>query len=285
MIAAIYGHFEILKFLIQNGCKFLKTDNMKKGPLTYAVINGHLHVASYLLRIGSDFNAPDTSKNTPLHYACAYGRYEMIDLLVQSGADPNLLNNWGYSPILVALVKGHKRCVEKMANIEAIDVNVRDEKGRGFLFGLVFDFTRKNYELLKKLIEERGGNPNQKDLAGNQLLHQLAQVNLQKKMLKSKKYLISSILDKKETYTQDVKLMEDYLDLLENKGCLLTERNFQGWSPIQIALQGGNIEFLKIALKRKFTIAPQKAHLTTELHYVSSFLQVQEGESIFKSLL
>jgi ankyrin repeat protein len=50
--------------------------------------------------------------NTPLHYACAYGYYEIIDLLINSGADPNVVNNWGFSPLLVALVKKHSRCVE-----------------------------------------------------------------------------------------------------------------------------------------------------------------------------
>jgi ankyrin repeat protein len=59
-------------------------------------------------------------------------------MLVDAGADPNTLNNWGFSPLLVALIKKHMRCVRKMTDIPSIDVNIRDNMGRGFLFGVVF---------------------------------------------------------------------------------------------------------------------------------------------------
>jgi hypothetical protein len=62
----------------------------------------------------------------------------MIDILIDAGANPNTLNNWGFSPLLVGLVKKHMRCVKRMTEIPNIDVNIRDNKGRGFLFGLVF---------------------------------------------------------------------------------------------------------------------------------------------------
>jgi ankyrin repeat protein len=83
----------------------------------------------------------------------------MIDLLIEAGADPNTQNNWGFSPLLVGLIKKHMKCVKKMTEIPNIDVNIRDNKGRGFLFGLVFQFDRENYIFLENLIKNRGGNP------------------------------------------------------------------------------------------------------------------------------
>lgn len=140
IFASVNGNLPMVQFLVKSGAKFLKRDTSKKSPLIYAIINGHVELASYLLRIGSEFAEGDASNNTPLHYACAYGRYEIIGLLMEAGADPNVINNWGYSPLLVALIKRHMRCVEIMVDLPQIDVNIKDEKGRGFLFELVSQF-------------------------------------------------------------------------------------------------------------------------------------------------
>ena len=82
MIAAQNGHFEIVKFLLENECKFMRTDAYRKSALIYAVCTGNLKIASYLLTKGAKFDGCDSSGNSPLHYACGYGYYEMIPLLL-----------------------------------------------------------------------------------------------------------------------------------------------------------------------------------------------------------
>lgn len=249
--AAVNGNFQMAEYLIQNGAKFLKTDAFRKNPLIYAIINGHVELTSYLLRLGSDFATGDSSNNTPLHYACAYGRYEIIGLLIAAGANPNVLNNWGYSPILVALIKKHMRCVEIMGDIPNIDVNIRDDKGRGFMFGLVYEFDWKSFNFLKKLIVERGGDPNQKDLEGNQLMHQLAATSLHNNLL-DHDYYIQSLLQREnteQTYQKDLILLKNYFTLLSGNNCNLTDKNVKDQSPIEIALINHSVEFLEIALQ------------------------------------
>ena len=61
----------------------------------------------------------------------------MIPLLMEAGADPNIVNDWNYSPLLVALIKGHMRCVKVLLDFDSVDVNIRDDKGRSFLISLI----------------------------------------------------------------------------------------------------------------------------------------------------
>lgn len=61
----------------------------------------------------------------------------MIPLLIEAGANPNQVNDWNYSPLLVALIKGHMRCVKVLLDCPNVDVNIRDDKGRSFLISLI----------------------------------------------------------------------------------------------------------------------------------------------------
>ena len=47
----------------------------------------------------------------------------MIDLLQEAGGDINAKNSWNLTPILVALMKNHYRCIKKLTSYPHIDVN------------------------------------------------------------------------------------------------------------------------------------------------------------------
>ena len=42
----------------------------------------------------------------PLHNACSFGHAEVVRLLLRHGADPNSRDNWNYTPLHEAAVKG-----------------------------------------------------------------------------------------------------------------------------------------------------------------------------------
>ena len=79
------------------------------------------------------YNYPDSSKNFPLHYAAAYGWSDCLKLLLKSGANVNCQNEWGYSPLMVAMLKNHKKIVKELLEIEGVDVNGTDDEGRSLL--------------------------------------------------------------------------------------------------------------------------------------------------------
>lgn len=101
------GHFESVKALVEAGADPSSTDKMGRTPLHLASKNGHYDIVKYLLEQGVDANAVDTSENAVVHYAAAYGWPSIVTLLVEfGGADVNAANNWKYTPLMVADMKG-----------------------------------------------------------------------------------------------------------------------------------------------------------------------------------
>jgi FOG: Ankyrin repeat len=50
MFAAAQGHFDCVKWLLENGAKILKRDKFKRNAVIMACRNGQLKVLSYLLQ-------------------------------------------------------------------------------------------------------------------------------------------------------------------------------------------------------------------------------------------
>lgn len=42
----------------------------------------------------------------PLHNACSFGHAEVVQLLLRSGGDANARDNWNYTPLHEAAIKG-----------------------------------------------------------------------------------------------------------------------------------------------------------------------------------
>jgi ankyrin repeat protein len=72
-------------------------------PLHLAAIRGHTNIARILVNAGADRNVKDFDDNTPLHYASEYGHFECIIYLIkEADADPMLKNKFGYTPSDIA---------------------------------------------------------------------------------------------------------------------------------------------------------------------------------------
>ena len=42
----------------------------------------------------------------PLHNACSFGHSDVVTLLLKHGADPNSRDNWNFTPLHEAAIKG-----------------------------------------------------------------------------------------------------------------------------------------------------------------------------------
>ena len=76
------------------------------------------------------------------------------------------------------MLKNHYGCVKKLLEVEDIDVNCKDDKGRTLLSLALFQIDCESKEFIQFLLA-KGANPNLPDLEGNTTLHHLAKYNAQ----------------------------------------------------------------------------------------------------------
>ena len=180
MLASANGDLEMVKLLVETGhAKVELGDRYKRSALTHACINGASSVAAFLLRIGANPDRADSSGNTCLHYACAYGWWFCMQALLQAGACLQPRNEWGLSPLGVAVMKGHKGIADHLATLPGIDINMKDDKGRTLLASMLVEqqgggFSMNFLNEIKVLVERHGADPQLADFGGRSSLHHLA---------------------------------------------------------------------------------------------------------------
>jgi len=129
--AALRGHTEVIRFLLEHGAIAASQRYWGRTPLHEAARMGHTDAVKLLLDHGSPVDSIDRYGNdrTPLHAAIFPGAKEVVRLLLKYGANINHRNNWGATPLHMA------------ARINAVDVaavlleygadcNVTDKDGR-----------------------------------------------------------------------------------------------------------------------------------------------------------
>jgi len=125
--AALYGHMEIVEFLIEKGvdvnARFYLT------PLQCATAKGHKEVVEFLVKKGADVNAPSTTGETPLHYAALHGQKDIAEFLIKNGADVNAENSVYVTPLHYAAETSQKEIALLLIENGA-DVNAKDKEGK-----------------------------------------------------------------------------------------------------------------------------------------------------------
>jgi len=223
--AATYGHLETAEAIVELKGRIVSKDKFKRSPLTMAVRNGHAKVANFILRHGALFDEPDSSGNAPLHYACGYGWIQCIDMLIQAGADVNFKNDWKITPLGIAMLKGNFGCVRRMLENPDVDVNCKDEKGRTLLSLCIDTLDDESFEQVRYLIEDKKADVTMADLSDHTPLHYLC---------KSK----SSF----ETVKKAIKLLLDH-------GLDINQLTNTGESAFEVAVKERHYEIAKELLK------------------------------------
>ena len=123
MLAALKGHTEIVKRLVEKGA-----DVNKPGwaPLHYAATNGHIEIMNLLLEHHAYIDASSPNGSTPLMMAALYGTASAVKLLLEAGADPTIKNTLG----LTAIDFAYRDRRAESADIIAAFIRGRDGKGK-----------------------------------------------------------------------------------------------------------------------------------------------------------
>ena len=112
--AYYFKHYEIAKFLLQNGMDPNHTTWHHVTLLHDMAQEGNVPKANLLIEKAADLNSiEDEYQSTPLGLAARWGHPEMVKLLLDNGADVNKSGvNWS-TPLCWAKKKGHKE-IEKI---------------------------------------------------------------------------------------------------------------------------------------------------------------------------
>jgi ankyrin repeat protein len=105
--------------------------------LMTAALHGHLDICRLLIEKGAQVKAKDRSGYTPLHYAAEKGRIEIVRLLCDLGADVEArITEWprGSRPLHMAAAYSHISIMKELIEVRNADINVRDDDGDTVLF-------------------------------------------------------------------------------------------------------------------------------------------------------
>jgi ankyrin repeat protein len=114
--AALNGHTEAAKILINAGSVVDSKDLFQRTPLHEASMEGHTEIVQLLLAANADVNARDGIDEgacTPLHWAASRGHVTVVNILIEAGSDLNTKTHregfntlmggfFGYTPLDLA---------------------------------------------------------------------------------------------------------------------------------------------------------------------------------------
>ena len=109
--ACFDGHFEIVKFLVENSADIEIANRHGHTCLMIACYKGHLAIAKYLITRAADLNRKSVKGNTALHDCAECGSLEIMKLLLSHNAKM-AADSYNMTPLLAAAVTGHSAIVE-----------------------------------------------------------------------------------------------------------------------------------------------------------------------------
>ena len=126
-LAAWGGHLEAMRWLLEHGAP-LEREGNNWGALHYAVFNGHQQLVEELIARGANVNALSPNLSTPLILAAREGRDEVARRLLESGADATARNDWGDSALTMAMRYDHLRLAKMISSPEEFEIAVKAPK-------------------------------------------------------------------------------------------------------------------------------------------------------------
>ena len=127
-LAAMHGHEEVVRLLIERGIEIDSRDYQEQTPLSWAASRGHEAVVRLLVELGAEVNSRDDYGETSLSHAASRGQNAASRLLIELGAEIDSRNNEGRTPLAWAAYGGRESVVRLLIKRD-VDVESKDNEG------------------------------------------------------------------------------------------------------------------------------------------------------------
>ncbi|CAG2243670.1 unnamed protein product [Mytilus edulis] len=160
-VATYNGYYEI------SGSDINLCDVYGKSPLLASIETGHFDIVKLLVDYGCKINSQLTGNSLPLTSALMQGNVEIATYLIQTGADYNMQNEYGVTSIQLALWKNH---TEILHHIIALENKNKPQSGNLKLYQLLvnmhkFEIYPETVPCTNECVKAEGLNYNEHRLA------------------------------------------------------------------------------------------------------------------------
>ncbi|XP_069117385.1 inversin-like isoform X4 [Argopecten irradians] len=224
-LSIIIGAKEIFNAIVRDReVEFLDhKDGKGVPPVVAAVQHRQIDFARRLLDLGVDINATDRRlKRTALHYAISSKRLDLYELLLKYKPEIDVADYQGKTVFHRVCGNKDPRYFQKLVETyNGIPEDVMDQAADDGMTPVIIACQNGNPEQLKELLD-KGASASDADKTGKSALHYCA--------------------DNLETQCAEMILHKD-IDLLNSK-------DEQGFTPLHMAVIGGNAPLLRLLLKK-----------------------------------
>ncbi|MBO4533308.1 MAG: ankyrin repeat domain-containing protein [Treponema sp.] len=245
--AAKSNNPSIIQLLVDGGASVKDRDNLGSTPLHIAVRWGAQKSAEKLIKLGININAQNSAGKSPLAEAVIANKYDVAKYLLENGADPNSSDANGITILMDTIRAQNAQIVKLLLNYGA-NPNLQQINGQNAYHEAAY---MGNTEIIA-LIRNAGGNPLSRDKEGNTPFSIVLKKDIK---------VINEVLGNSYNITDSDgnsplhivvknKGSTTLLRTLIDRGYPLDTRNADGYTPLNYAIEAGNVSMAEILLEK-----------------------------------
>ena len=267
IVASIYGHSDIVRYLLEQNANVNITDDPGLSALCYACEGGHLDVVNMLLSKGAETEAKN-ARDTPLMRAIRYGHPTVVEALISSGASVNVKTFSGDTVLDYALEREYLNIINMLISKGAV---IMSEDGQD-MTPLIGAIVRGHQTEVEALISS-GANVNSRNNRGYTALQcacQYGHLHIVKTLI-SNGANIEAAYKAEDCYGMTPLLMAAQhgyhlvVEVLISSGANVNNKNQRGYTALHWACQYGHLHIVKTLISNGANIEAEAYFRRTPL--------------------